>query len=386
MVGGVAALVCAWMVGPRHGRFVKHYILDGHTYAKTQDQPLVSQTDAVWMEIISDETAGTASGEEWRSVSIDKSKELSQKDEAGELTEFTWKSNPFPNQSSTFQTFGCLILWFGWYGFNGASTLMLSGGASGIAAKVIVTTTMAAAGGALSTGLLYYVLDGIMDLGSMSNGILAGLVSITAGCATTEPWAALLIGCLGGGVYYVSVLLLEALRIDDVVLAIPVHGFCGLWGVLAVGLFSSPISTYASYGRLSCGLFYAGSYGCDNAGDQFAAQLVFALSIIGWVGATTFLVLIACKLVLGCIVTDSMDQPWTGPSESWKTPLAYDSLAQMYGMDVMKHGGLSGTESLTVHSSPTYSTTAPSSPKPRKRRSSVVGQSIMPAKDDDKRP
>jgi ammonia channel protein AmtB len=370
MVGGVAALVAAYMVGPRHGRFVRHYTLpdgkiadcDGKTYARCQDQPLVEHTDQVWMEIKA--SKDNASGEEWCEVPKDVQLALQKADEEeNSLPAPKWKSNPFPCQSSTFQTFGCLILWFGWYGFNGASTLALEGGSSMLAAKVMVNTTMAAASGALTVGLMYHLIDGLQDLGAMSNGILAGLVSITSACSTVEPWAAIVCGIVGGAVYYCAVLLLEKLRIDDVVLAIPVHCFCGIWGVIAAGLFSSPMSTFASYGKtadggLTCGLFYGETDDCSHGGDQLAAQVVFVLAIIGWVGGTTFVVLLLTKQA---------------------TPLAYDRVWQMYGMDVMKHGGRASPENKTVHDEPTIATAAPGDPKPRKRRSSVVGQTIIPA-------
>ena len=158
------------------------------------------------------------SGEEWCAVNLDVMKQLVTADEKGDLKDFVWKSNPFPCQSPTFQTFGCLILWFGWYGFNCASTLALSGNMHAVAAKVAVTTTMGAAGGALSSGLLTYFIEDVQDLGAMSNGILAGLVSITAPCSVIEPWAALVIGMIGGLVYYGGVALLEKIRVDDVVL------------------------------------------------------------------------------------------------------------------------------------------------------------------------
>ena len=82
-----------------------------------------------------------------------------------------------------------------------------------------------AAGGAIVAGLMSYSFDGLQDLSSMSNGILAGLVSITAPCSATEPWAALVIGMIGGVVYYFACKLLDKLEVDDVVLAIPVHCF-----------------------------------------------------------------------------------------------------------------------------------------------------------------
>jgi ammonia channel protein AmtB len=357
MVGGVAAFVSAWMIGPRHGRFVKHYKLNGKTYAKCREQPLVEETEQLWMEIVA-----TDSGEQWCEVDPDTMKELV----AAEPVEFVWASNPFPCQSATFQTFGCLILWFGWYGFNGASTLGLTGGYAGIAAKVMVNTTMAAAAGALTVGLLYQLIDGVQDLGSMSNGILAGLVSITSACSTVEPWAAIVCGIVGGIVYYFAVILLEKLRIDDVVLAVPVHCFCGIWGVIAAGLFPSTMSTYAAYGAdgasasdggLTCGLFYGGTDGCSHGGDQFAAQIVFVLAIIAWVGSTMFVLLFVTKLILGAVTG------WTY-SEDHPTPLAYNRIDQMYGMDVIKHGGMAAPESKTVHDEPTIAVCPSPSPHP----------------------
>ena len=225
MVGGVAAFVAAVFIGPRHGRFVKHFQMDGHWYAKTVDQPLVEMTDLKWMEIVED--ADSPSGETWKGASTDAIRELDTRfhGAGADALETRTRQNNFPAQSSTFATLGCMILWFGWYGFNCASTLGISGGYSGIAAKVAVTTTLAAAGGAITAGALTSLLEGLQDLSAMSNGILAGLVSITAPCSATEPWAALVIGCIGGVVYFFGVKLLEKFLIDDVVLAIPVHCF-----------------------------------------------------------------------------------------------------------------------------------------------------------------
>ena len=223
MVGGAAAFVAAVFIGPRHGRFVKHYKLNDRWYARTVDQPLVEMTDLKWMEIVED--ADSPSGETWKGAGTDAIRELDTRfhGAGADALETRTRQNNFPAQSSTFATLGCMILWFGWYGFNCASTLGISGGYSGIAAKVAVTTTLAAAGGAITAGALTSLLEGLQDLSAMSNGILAGLVSITAPCSATEPWAALVIGCIGGVVYYFAVKLLDKLGVDDVVLAIPVH-------------------------------------------------------------------------------------------------------------------------------------------------------------------
>ena len=108
---------------------------------------------------------------------------------SAESLPFEWKVNAFPASSPTFQTFGVLILWFGWYGFNCGSTLGISGAYSQIAAKVAVTTTLGAAGGSLCATVLTYFLDTkTFDLGAIGNGVLAGLVSITAPCPVVEPF------------------------------------------------------------------------------------------------------------------------------------------------------------------------------------------------------
>jgi ammonia channel protein AmtB len=336
------------------------------------------------MEIIADDAS--PSGETWQTVKPTVAADLNAH---LDTLPTRWKSNPFPASSSTFQTFGCLILGFGWYGFNCVSTLAISAELSGVAAKVAVTTTCGAAGGALSAFAIVYILDGFQDLGAISNGILAGLVSITAACSVIEPWAAFLIGVIGGAVYVGACKLLEKLRIDDVVLAIPVHCFCGMWGVLAAGLFATQNNYAAAYttpenpeacvvedacgtgnteadcyftagdkstcdatkcaytapielpadGGVPCGIFY----GCDNGGSQFMAQLIFVLAVFAWTATTMTLLLFATKAAISAL---------TGFEKTAEhaTPLAYCKGAQMKGMDMMKHGGMASPETVTTFS------------------------------------
>ena len=141
-----------------------------------------------------------------------------------------------PGHSSALAALGTLILWFGWYGFNPVSTLAFSGMAT--AARVCVTTTLAACGGGLTVCLLGYLQTGHVQMESLCNGILGGLMSITAPCVVVRPYASLFIGIIGGFVYHGSSNLLVMLRIDDVVDASPVHFFCGIWGVVSVGVFA----------------------------------------------------------------------------------------------------------------------------------------------------
>ena len=150
--------------------------------------------------------------------------------------------------------------------------------------------------------------------------------------------------------------------------------------MLSVGFFASPHAMAVSYGSGGCGIFYAGHDGCTAAGDQLLAQLWFVLAIIAWVGATMFALLFVCKLILGML-----DPNWEGPCDEQSTPLAYTKKMQMIGMDEIKHGGMSGTETSTVYDQqPSEASTNPKNPtqgavNPRKRRSSVVGQVVMPA-------
>lgn len=135
---------------------------------------------------------------------------------------------------------GVLLLWVGWYGFNPGSTGGMSSYENSlIASQAAVTTTVAAASGGAVTFTIASMRtsNGKVDILALANGILSGLVAITAGCDAVSGWASLLIGVVSAVVYLFATAALEQLRIDDVVGAFPVHGACGLWGLIAVGLF-----------------------------------------------------------------------------------------------------------------------------------------------------
>ncbi|MEX2446412.1 MAG: ammonium transporter, partial [Dehalococcoidia bacterium] len=128
-----------------------------------------------------------------------------------------------PGHSLPLGVLGVFILWVGWYGFNPGSTLGLSGGLAEIAARVAVTTTLAAAAGGATAMLVSWMRYGKSDLSLTLNGVLGGLVAITAGCATLAPWAAVVAGIVAGVIIVYGVMLLDALKIDDPVGAVPVH-------------------------------------------------------------------------------------------------------------------------------------------------------------------
>jgi Amt family ammonium transporter len=213
---------------------------------------------------------------------------------------------PLPQQSVIFQTLGTLILWFGWYGFNGASTLGISGQGLTLA-HVCMTTTLAAASGCIGTVSLTYYMTGVIDIGAANNGILAGLVGITAGCAVVENIGAILIGFFAAPVYFFSSRLLEKLHIDDVVGAAPIHMFCGMYGAVVVGLFASK-----SRAGDCAGVFYGG-----NA-DTLFANFVFCLFVIGWTGGLIAILFMICKFTIGVRVSKEIEEA---------------------GMDDSKHGG-----------------------------------------------
>ncbi|MBX2844949.1 MAG: ammonium transporter [Saprospiraceae bacterium] len=131
-------------------------------------------------------------------------------------------------------TIGVFLLWFGWFGFNGGS--VLSADPAGVS-KVLVTTCLAAAAGTVSAFLVSYIMYKNFDLSMALNGILAGLVGITAGADQMGILDSIWIGLVAGAIVVFGIALLDKLKLDDPVGAIPVHLFCGIWGTLAVGIF-----------------------------------------------------------------------------------------------------------------------------------------------------
>jgi len=133
-------------------------------------------------------------------------------------------------------TLGTLILWFGWYGFNGGSALGATGDNSHVIQVVCMNTTLSAAAGGLTTFVLVMLIDKIECVSSLSNGLLAGLVAITAGCDASNSWFSIAIGCAAGFIFVGTSKLLKVLKVDDPLDAFAVHGANGLWGCIASGL------------------------------------------------------------------------------------------------------------------------------------------------------
>ena len=162
-------------------------------------------------------------------------------------------AHPIKGHNMPLTAIGVFLLWFGWYGFNGGSVLSANPGA---VSTVFVTTTLSAAGGIIGSMILSWYLSNKPDLSMILNGSLAGLVGITAGADVIDPATSILVGLISGLLVVSSVLYLDSRKIDDPVGAISVHLICGLWGTLAVGIFSTDHSiSIQLLGVLSYGVF-----------------------------------------------------------------------------------------------------------------------------------
>ncbi|HVY25333.1 MAG TPA: ammonium transporter [Polyangiaceae bacterium] len=203
-------------------------------------------------------------------------------------------ANSIPGHNFGQMMLGVFILWLGWFGFNPGSTMMATGMGDTIA-HISVTTNAAAATGTVFALVTAKWMFGKWDAGMAGNGCLAGLVAITAPCAFVDTWAALLIGAIGGVLVVASCVFFEKkLKIDDPVGATSVHLTNGIWGTLAVGLFSNPV--YGATGP-EPGLFFGGGF--TQLGIQAAGIVVVGV----WCLVTGFALFYALKAVTGLRVS-----------------------------------------------------------------------------------
>ncbi|MEM6632243.1 MAG: ammonium transporter [Bacteroidota bacterium] len=184
----------------------------------------------------------------------------------------------FPNFSIPLATIGVFLLWLGWFGFNGGSVLSAD---PGLTSLVLTTTSLAAAAGAVGAVLVASLVYNRLDQGMALNGILAGLVGITAGADLMSWGESIIIGLISGGLVVLSVELLEKLKLDDCVGAVSVHLTCGIFGTLAVGIFGSMASW-----------------------DQFVIQLVGLLTCGGMASLCAFIIFGGLKATSGIRVTE----------------------------------------------------------------------------------
>ncbi|MBK9256062.1 MAG: ammonium transporter [Saprospiraceae bacterium] len=166
---------------------------------------------------------------------------------------------PIPGHNMPLATIGAFLLWFGWFGFNGGSVLSADPGAVSL---VFVTTCLGAAAGALTTFIVSYLKFKSLDHSMVLNGVLAGLVGITAGADGFTPGYAIIVGAVAGAIIPFSVVFFDKLKLDDPVGATSVHLVCGIWGTLAVGIFGAGNFITQLIGVASIGAFtFAFAYG-----------------------------------------------------------------------------------------------------------------------------
>ncbi|MBR6487754.1 MAG: ammonium transporter, partial [Clostridiales bacterium] len=261
MVGGISALIGAAILGPRIGKFVK--------------------------------------------------------DEKGKVT----KVNAFPGHNIPIGALGVFILWLGWYGFNGAAATSLEqlGG-------IFVTTTIAPAIATVTTMIFTWVKYGKPDVSMCLNASLAGLVAITAPCDSADALGACIIGIVSGLLVCFGVWLLDyVLHIDDPVGAVAVHMMNGIWGTIAVGLFST--STVPGYsikdasGNVMTGLFYGGGF------KLLGIQMIGLLATAGWTVVTITITFFAIKAIVGLRASEE---------------------EEITGLDVTEHGLVSAYSGFSI--------------------------------------
>ena len=217
------------------------------------------------------------------------------------------KSKAIPGHNLTIGALGVFILWMGWFGFNPASSYGLSSDASAVdVSNVFMTTNIAGAMAAFSTMVYTWVKYKKPDVSMTLNGALAGLVAITAGCSAVDPWAAAIIGLVAGVLVVVAIEFVDkVLKVDDPVGAVGVHGVCGLFGTICVGLFAR-----------DGGLFTTGSI------DRTVVQIVGVGSTIIFVAVAMTIVFLVIKATIGLRVTKE---------------------EEIIGLDALEHGLTSGS-------------------------------------------
>jgi len=237
----------------------------------------------------------------------------------------------FEGHSTPLVIIGTFLLWFGWYGFNPGSTLMIHGYGRD-AARACVTTTLSAGAAGITGLFIKHNLPaklggtGVYDLGHTCNSLLGGLVGITAGCSVVTPAMAIVIGIVAAFFYHIGSCTMRKLKIDDPLDAFAVHGACGFWGVLAVGFFATKEYSYSPPAGHPWQLDSAGvNVGADAGvfmpgarGQLFLIQLVVPLIEIAWVVTLSAILFTTLKL-LGIFRVSMNDE--------------------VVGLDDSKHGG-----------------------------------------------
>jgi Amt family ammonium transporter len=206
------------------------------------------------------------------------------------------KPTAIPGHSIPFAIIGVFILFIGWFGFNPGSELAADSAVAGIA----LTTLLAGAAGGVMATLAVWLKTGFPDVAMAGNGVLAGLVGITAGTAAVSPWGAVIIGALAGVLVVFAVFFFDRIGVDDPVGAISVHGVCGAFGTLMVGFLAT-----------EGGLFYGDGF------DQLISQAIGVVAVFAFVVVTAGALFLALKATIGLRV----------PAQE-----------EIEGLDVVEHG------------------------------------------------
>lgn len=221
-----------------------------------------------------------------------------------------------PGNNMPYVVLGTVLLFFGWFGFNAGSTLSAS---DPLVPLIAVNTFLAGCAGAVATFVLQ-AARGPTGIATVCNGMLSGLVAITAPCAFVAPWAAIVIGAAGGVLYLAGTWVLEhRLLVDDPVGAIPVHGFNGIWGLVAVGIFAN------GTGGVS-GLIV-------GATGQLVAQLITAGALLAWALGAGYLLFKALDLTVGLRVDEEVERDGLDTHEH--RTVAYPELTAVLTSQVM---------------------------------------------------
>ena len=229
------------------------------------------------------------------------------------------KPRAIPGHSVPMAVLGVFLLWFGWFGFNPGSTLA----ATELRISVIAVTTLLAgsAGGFIAT-IYTWIKFGRPDVTMASNGVIAGLVAITAPCAWVEGWAAVVIGLIGGLIMVESVLFFERKGIDDPIGAVACHLIAGIWGLISVGIFADgTYGLYTTEGPKVIGLLYGGGV------DQLIAQAIGVVANFAWVFGTSYALLWVMKKTIGLRVSKE---------------------EELEGLDRTEHGAISYPDYITM--------------------------------------
>lgn len=211
-------------------------------------------------------------------------------------------SKAIPGHNLPLAALGVFILWFGWFGFNGGSTLS---GSDVTIGHVVTTTLLSAAAGVITAMITSWLMFGKPDTSMSLNGALAGLVGITAGAWVVSPLSAIIIGLVSGILVVLSVELFDKVfHIDDPVGAVSVHGTCGIWGTLAVGLFADGVND-----PTVTGLFFGGGL------QQLGIQALGALVYLGWTLVLCLGMFLLIKKTIGLRVSEREERTGLDYSE-----------------------------------------------------------------------